>query len=205
MVHSRARLGKSAARDIVCREGNAMERDGPVVRLREDGAQVTVAVLSPRIVRVTLETGGPRTAPSYVVDRQWAPAPFEIVDGAPPRITTDALQVELATGPLRLGFLDPRGEWLLREPADGGMSSEAEPGGRRRLRSALTFSGEQHFYGLGQGGGDLDRLGVSRQLWNSHLGRGPGSDLGVPLLVSSRGYALFWDNPGEAVLTVGRS
>ena len=29
--------------------------------------------------------------------------------------------------------------------------------------------------------------------------------MGVPLLVSSRGYALFFDNPGDAVLAVGRS
>ena len=29
--------------------------------------------------------------------------------------------------------------------------------------------------------------------------------MGVPLLVSSRGYALFLDNPGDAVLSVGRS
>ena len=27
----------------------------------------------------------------------------------------------------------------------------------------------------------------------------------MPLLVSSRGYAIFFDNPGDAVLSVGRS
>ena len=44
-----------------------------------------------------------------------------------------------------------------------------------------------------------------RQLWNSHLGHGPGSDIAIPLLVSNRGYALFFDNPSDAVLAVGRS
>ncbi len=77
--------------------------------------------------------------------------------------------------------------------------------GRLRLRVSLAFSGEQHFYGLGQGGGQLDRLGVTRQLWNTHIGHGPGSDMGVPLLVSSRGYAIFFDNPGDAAIAVGRS
>ena len=43
----------------------------------------------------------------------------------PTRVTTGALQVEIASSPLRLTFLDPRGEWLAREPADGGMSREA--------------------------------------------------------------------------------
>ena len=85
----------------------------------------------------------------------------------------------------------------------------AEPVGdgssRLRLRASLAFSGEQHFYGLGQGGGAFDRLGVTRQLWNTHIGHGPGSDMGLPLLVSSRGYALFFDNPGDAGIAVGRS
>ena len=187
-----------------------MERDGASIRLSgDDGAAVSLTVLTSRIVRIARETGG--APPSYLPAREWPAVPFDLLPGddptgAPARIVTDGLQVEIAERPLRLAFLDARGEWLVREPADGGMSSEAaDAAGRRRLRSALTFSGEQHFYGLGQGGGDLDRLGVTRQLWNSHLGRGPGSDLGVPLLVSNRGYAIFWDNPGEATVAVGRS
>jgi alpha-glucosidase (family GH31 glycosyl hydrolase) len=80
----------------------------------------------------------------------------------------------------------------------------AENGGSVN-RGLYPVYAQQHFYGLGQGGGDLDRLGVSRQLWNTHIGHGPGSDMGVPLLVSSRGYALFFDNPGAGVIAVGRS
>jgi hypothetical protein len=70
---------------------------------------------------------------------------------------------------------------------DGGMSapSIADGLGPRRLQARFTFSGEQHFYGLGQGGWQLDRLGVTRQLWNTHLGHGPGSDMGVAPAVST--------------------
>ncbi len=183
-----------------------MEREGSSLRFREDTSDVTVTILTPRIVRVTLGPGGRGATPSYVADREWAPAPFDLAPGEPLRVVTSDLRVEIATSPLRLAFLDPRGESLLREPVDGGMSTEVVDGsGRRRLRACLAFSGEQHFYGLGQGGGDLDRLGVTRQLWNTQLGHGPGSDLGVPLLVSNRGYGLFWDNPGDAVVAVGRS
>src|SRR5262245_30258632 len=170
-------------------------------------AEIAVAVLTPRIVRVEFVPTGGAEAPSYVADRRWEPTPFEVIDAEPVRMVTADLQVEVATRPVRLAFLDSRGDWLLREPADGGMSAELAGGGSggRRLRANFAFSGEQHFYGLGQGGGNFDRLGVTRQLWNTHLGHGPGADMGVPLLVSSRGWALFFDNPGEAAIAVGRS
>src|SRR5262245_36238077 len=183
-----------------------MRREGSTLHLEGDGAPVTLTMVTPRIVRVRLETEGAGAVPSYVAPRAPAAVPFELAPGEPARLATPHLGIEIATAPLRLAFLDAGGEWLLREPPDGGMSAEAaDANGRRRVRASFTFSGEQHFYGLGQGGGALDRLGVTRQLWNSHLGHGPGTDTGIPLLVSSRGWALFFDNPGEATLAVGRS
>ncbi len=182
-------------------------RDASTLGFPGSDSAVTVTVLTPRIVRIALEPPGQAAGPSYLADRAWAPAPFQVMDGEPLHLVTTDLRVEVATAPLRVAFLDSRGDWLLREPADGGMSAEpnGDGSGGRRLRASFVFSGEQHFYGLGQGGGDLDRLGTTRQLWNSHIGHGPGSDMGVPLLVSSRGYALFFDNPADASLAVGRS
>src|SRR5438093_8305508 len=183
------------------------ERNGSSVRVADDSSRVTLTVCTPRIVRVELEDGGLEAGPGYVGERSWPDLPFEVIEGDPSRLTTTHLGVEIATEPLRVAFLDPSGQWLLRQPEHGGMSSEPRAGDRvrRRVRAAFQVSGEQHFYGLGQGGSGFDRLGATRQLWNTHLGHGPGSDMGVPLLVSTRGYALFFDNTAEAVVTVGRS
>lgn len=118
----------------------------------------------------------------------------------------DATAGSAATSPVRLTLSDVTGAWFVREPADGGMAIEpAGASGRRRVHARFAFAGEQHFYGLGQGGGAFDRLGTTRQLWNTQIGHGPGSDMSVPLLVSTSGYALFFDNPGDGVLSVGRS
>lgn len=169
------------------------------VRFTSEAGPLELSVCTSRIVRVTLGAPAPL---SFVEPRTWAPVAFESAGGEPvSRVATRDLRIEAETRPLRLAFADAAGEWLLREPDDGGMSVDA--GGRVRAR--FTFPGEQHFYGLGQGGGRLDRLGQARHLWNSHLGHGPGSDIGIPLLISSRGYALFFDCTSDATLAVGRS
>ena len=181
------------------------ERSGSTVRFDNAGSPVTVTVCTSRIVRVELVDERGVAGPSYVGPRSWAGSPFEVLDGDRVRLSTADLRIEAATSPVRLTFLDASGDWLLREPARGGMLTESLGDARRRLRASFEFSGEQHFYGLGQGGLQLDRLGVVRQLWNTHIGHGPGADMGVPLLVSNRGYALLFDNTSDAMLSVGRS
>ena len=100
------------------------ERSGSTVRFDNAGAPVTVTVCTSRIVRVELEDERDVAGPSYVGPRSWADSPFEVLDGARVRLSTAHLQVEAATSPMRLTFLDASGDWLLREPARGGMLTE---------------------------------------------------------------------------------
>src|SRR5205809_374367 len=164
------------------------ERRGSTLRFTGESGPVVISVCRAGLVRVALGGDGRPEAPSFVEPRDWPETPFEVVDEERVRLTTEALRLEVATAPLRLSFADAAGSWLLREPADSGMAAEPGPDGGGRVRASFTLSGEQHFYGLGHGGGRLDRLGRTRQLWNSHPGHGPGSDIGLPLLVSSPGY-----------------
>jgi alpha-glucosidase (family GH31 glycosyl hydrolase) len=180
-------------------------QDGSTFRFGEGTSQVSVTICTPRIVRIELGADRLGAGPSYVGPRDWPAVPLCVDASEPVRVATADLRVEVSTAPLRLAFLDAAGTMLLGEPADGGMTAERSADGRTRLHARFAFAGEQHFYGLGQGGGSLDRLGLSRQLWNTHLGHGPGSDMGIPLLLSNRGYALFFDNSSDAQLAVGRS
>jgi alpha-glucosidase (family GH31 glycosyl hydrolase) len=186
--------------------GSQFERDGSTLRFGSAGARTAVSVCSARIIRVDLEVEGQVAGPSHVESREWAGAPFEIVAGEPLRLATADLKIEIATDPVRLAFLDAAGARLLHEPIDGGMSADRlRDGSSRRVRACFAFAGEQHFYGLGQGGRELDRLGTARQLWNTQIGHGPGSDMGLPLLLSNRGYGLFFDNTSDAMVAIGRS
>jgi alpha-glucosidase (family GH31 glycosyl hydrolase) len=76
---------------------------------------------------------------------------------------------------------------------------------RRKYRLHFEVVGEQHFYGLGQGGQPFDRLGATRRLWNRHVNHGPGGDIAVPLILSNAGYGLFFDHSGPASFDAGRS
>jgi alpha-glucosidase (family GH31 glycosyl hydrolase) len=186
--------------------GARFERDGSTLRFGRAGSRTAVSICSPRIIRVDLEVEGQAGGPSHLESRAWAGTRFETIDGEPLRLSTADLTIEVAMDPVRLAFLDTTGARLLHEPIDGGMSAERpRDGSSRRVRACFAFSGEQHFYGLGQGGRELDRLGTARQIWNTQIGHGPGSDMGLPLLLSNRGYGLFFDNTSDAVFAVGRS
>ena len=128
------------------------ERSGSTVRFDNAGSPVTVTVCTSRIVRVELSDERDVAGPSYVGPRSWAGAPFEVLDGERMRLSTADLRIEAATDPVRLTFLDASGDWLLREPPRGGMLSQSCGDAGRRLHASFEFSGEQHFYGLGQGG-----------------------------------------------------
>ena len=96
--------------------------------------KISVTVLAPRIVRVALAQTDPATTPSYVADREWPPAPFEVVEGNPVRVVTADLHVEVTTEPLRIALLDA--EALLHEGAGDHTQSDI---GRGVKRMAITF------------------------------------------------------------------
>ena len=189
--------------------GNArfVGQSGSTLRYQSAEGTVEVTILRPGIARIRLASTFANPV-NYVVPRQWSEAPLEIRPGEPLTCRTDLLTLSIGTNPLRISFGNAQGETFLGEtaialasPSLDDRSAEAS----RRFQIWFTPSAEQHFYGLGHGGQQLDRLGSVRQLWNSHAAHGPGSDIGIPLLVSNRGYAVFFDNPGDARITVGRS
>lgn len=98
-------------------------------------------------------------------------------------------------------FLDSAGHELLREAADGRKISPTTIAGAPATSCAQSFetaSGEG-IYGLGQ---------HQHGTWNYNTGGSvrlaqANTDVGVPVVTSSKGYVLLWDNP--AVTTVSSS
>jgi alpha-glucosidase len=179
-------------------------RNGATVRFATALGIAEVTICRAGIVRLRLVSDD-RPAPSYLLERDWEEVPVEVRVGEPTLISTASLTLGITTTPFRVFLGDVQNNLLLDRITFARKAAEpdATPCGRVQVR--CTPIGEQHFYGLGHGGQQFDRLGGMRQLWNSHVGRGPGSDIAIPLVVSNRGYAIFFNNTYDARLAIGQS
>ena len=186
------------------RHGSSVTVDGGVRRWR--ASRLSITFCTPRIARITLAETASDPGLSYVGPRDWPGAPSRWSTASPcgwPRPTCGS---RCRRAPLRLTFLDAAGRCCCGSRRDGGMAAEPAADGRAGVHARLRVLRRAALLrpGPGRAGGSTGSA-ATRQLWNTHLGHGPGSDMGVPLLVSNRGYALFFDNPGDARLAVGRS
>ena len=175
----------------------------PVVQA--GGGTLRIEVWGERTIRVlftaassavpapSLAVLGPRSAPPFTVQNQAG----QII------VATAQLQAKVDTSSGQVTFLTAAGSVIVAEAPSGGhqlMPSSGGPGPYQSIGTFTPQSGE-HFYGLGQHvqtqPGRMAYSG-STQL----MQRNPGES-GVPLLFSSGGYGILWDNP--SVTTVDLS
>jgi alpha-D-xyloside xylohydrolase len=97
-------------------------------------------------------------------------------------------------------FLDPADHLLLQEAAQGRDVAPATQRGIVGNSCALTFdlSADEGIYGLGQ---------HQRGAWNYASSNGSvrlaqaNTDVGIPVISSSKGYMLLWDNPAMTTIS----
>jgi alpha-D-xyloside xylohydrolase len=120
------------------------------------------------------------------------PPPWNLTQSGDQAIlTTDqlAVHVDLATG--KVSFFDAASRPILAETSDGRTLEAATVSGEQTFhaRQQWEASDDQSLYGLGQNQlGLVDLNGYDLDLWQ-HNGT-----IAIPMLLSSRGYGIFWDN-----------
>ena len=160
---------------------------------RADPFPVEVTLCTSRIVRLRLGDAMPSVT-SYVGSRTWPEVVCRSTTGPPIRVDTGEMTLSAAADHVEFG--DRAGTVRLRLALD-------ETQIRPLLKVRLQVLGEQHFYGLGEGGPQFDRLGAVRKFWNYQVNRGLGADIAMPLLLSHLGYGLFFDSSAAATLQPG--
>jgi alpha-D-xyloside xylohydrolase len=191
---------------------------GGLLVTQKDGV-LRLAVTSPEILHITYAPAGaaqtPRAADGVIVPHDWPAAPFEVAsDEKSITLTTAKIKavVERASGALH--YYDRSGQSISGPVATGPLETAAAPRDRQLTTDSYrtltpvdvngehTFHAEVYFgvygsheglYGLGQ-----HQAGV----WNY---RGETVDLSqentniaIPLLVSTNGYGIFWNNPSRS-------
>ena len=126
-------------------------------------------------------------------------------------LATSALQVRVNRGTGAVGFYDTNGAPILSEPASGGKSlfPTTVPSVVPTTFVSSTLQSQQQFvispdeaiYGLGEHtAGVMNYRGTSVHLQNENPSQGA-----TPVMVSSRGYGIFWDNPAISDVSVAQS
>jgi alpha-D-xyloside xylohydrolase len=90
---------------------------------------------------------------------------------------------------------------------NAGIVNDKRPSDGPFFRVGATFVSlaNEHYYGLGQNQeGYLDHRGHKVECWHNYSATGVGGEsVGVPFLVTNRGYGLIWDNPSKTTIEPG--
>jgi alpha-D-xyloside xylohydrolase len=185
----------------------------PVTGVQQNADGVTLAmqtgamwlqVCGERTIHVVYSPSGvlPDGSKSFAVQRQ--PAPGAFVESENDKIIAlkigrGSIQVVKRTG--ALVFLDAEGEPCLQEETDGGKSlTPATAGGIKTNTVDQKFVRDisEGLFGLGQHpSGAMNYVDATVHLQQEN------GDVAVPMLVSSKGYGIFWNNPSVTDVKFG--
>src|ERR1035438_10298755 len=173
-----------------CAAAPAVERQAHGVTVRFDNGVVRLEVWSDRVVRVTYRKGAAIAAvQSLSVNAAPAAVPFEVKETpSSVDLSTHALRghVDKSTG--LISFRDLAGKTIFEEKGPREFTA----------RDSFALAPDEQIYGLGQlQDGYMSYRGTTVHLQQKNM------EIGIPMLVSSRGYGMLWDNPAITDVEAG--
>ena len=180
---------------------------GKAISVHAGDATVRFIFYAPDVVRVDfLPVAGTVFDSSFVVIRDTTVPVSVAVSDADSALTlsTAGLTVMMRKMPLRISYRTSAGQLLLSEPVSGGLATQMTA----RL-GTFALDPALHFYGTGERGIGLDLHGRSFDSYNTqNYGySGPLStmNINVPLLCTTGGYAIYFENTYQGRFDLGAS
>ncbi|MGA2984803.1 MAG: TIM-barrel domain-containing protein [Terriglobia bacterium] len=172
------------------------------------GATAIVTVLAPDLVRIRLGQGT-TLGPDYswaVVKTDWPQAHPQIGgDKAMYKIRTSEIEVRIQMNPFRAAFYDLAGRLISKDADTLGAAWNGS-----KVRSWKWMPPDEHYFGLGEKAGSLDKRGHSYVMWNTDpAGYDSLTDpmyQTVPFFVGIRqgkAYGIFFDNTYRSFFDMG--
>lgn len=195
---------ESIAQPFTAEPAGLTEQPG-VLLVRSDSSAVRLAFYASDIVRIEFISlaSAPSSSSLVVVRDPLDRLPLSVRDTDSLLVcSTTTLRIQCSKHPLRVTISDSTGRVLLAE------ASLKEPVGKDGSR-AMTFRlhAADHFYGTGERGTALDKRGLIFESYNTQRGGYetplPTMNINVPLLCSTNGYALYFDNFSRGIFDLG--
>jgi alpha-glucosidase len=182
--------------------------EGSRITFHTEHAVVQVWVLAPGIVRVRMAQGS-SFGPDYswaVMKKQWPAVHVEVSHSANLEvIKTGKLEIHAQLSPFRLSFDDATGKLISKDSDDLGMAWDG-----KQVRCWKQMPEDEHYFGLGENAGPLDKRGHAYVMWNTDA-YGWGATTTplyetVPFFIGlrqGRAYGIFFDNTWRSSFDMG--
>lgn len=180
----------------------SVQQGGEGLTVRTGQGAVNLQLWGDNIVRVRrYRDDAPDRASLAVVLPRPAQRFNVVTTAAGIEISTPALKVAVARDSGAVSFSDAAGKPYTGEilkPGDDGLTPSAGAPGLFSARQAFEITGSQAFLGLGQhSDGGLGRNGRRVLLQQVN------TDVAVPMLWSTKGYGILWDNASVTAVDIG--
>jgi alpha-D-xyloside xylohydrolase len=181
----------------------SVHQDADGITLQMQPGTLKLRVFSPRVVEVVYAPGNslPQTKSLSVIS-QPAHTKWKLAESKDEiSLATDELIVHVNRSTGAVTFCDKTGKTILAEKSSGGKTlTPAHVGNIDTLRSrqVFEFPADEAIYGLGQHpDAPMNYRGAKLHLQQENR------IVAVPVLVSSRGYGVLWDNPAVTDVDAG--
>lgn len=172
---------------------------GDEITFRGLHAIAAVEVLAPDLIRVRIAPQA-QFGPDYslaVIKKNWPKTPVDFSGSNNTRILrTRELEVRMQLSPFRVAFYDSAGRLISKDADEEGVAWDGP-----HIRCWKWMPQDEHYFGLGEKAGPLDKRGRSFVMWNSDaFGWGATTDPlyeDVPFFMGLRqgkAYGIFFDN-----------
>lgn len=164
----------------------------------DDGSVVQLRLCSPSVVRIWYSPDGTmtRSNESFAVINEDLQDIGELIvneQNALYEIFTDKLRIRIGKAPFNIQIFDKWQKLLFSDHLDKGHVSD----GKRKIEYK-SLRRDEHFFGLGEKTGNLDRRGESYKMWNSDKPCYSTVEdplyKSIPFFMSSYRYGIFLDN-----------
>lgn len=155
------------------------------------GGTLRVDICQEDVIRIqyTTESSLPAKT-SLSVSRDWGTPSFCVTeDAGTVTLTTSRLQAKVALSTGLVTYADLNDNVILSENDKSMTAATVEGVSTHRIQSVFDSPADEGLFGLGQHqDGVMNKKGTNRRILNAN------TEINVPMLVSSRGYGIFWDN-----------